>query len=111
MHDVGAQIAQDVDQLHQRERVMKGSDRTFQRSQRLDRNRRRQQIPHVAFAAIELAVNEERFESARRQSFGQRDRLNRRPADVQPRDDSKDAHRENCTTTHVPVDGTSVHRW
>jgi hypothetical protein len=65
------------------------------------RNGRREQILHVAFAAIELAMHEERLEAACRESIGQRDRLDRRAADVQPRDDSKNAHRENCTTPNT----------
>jgi hypothetical protein len=46
-------------------------------------------------------MHEHGFASARCQPIGQRNGLNRRAADVQPRDDSKDAHRENCTTPNT----------
>jgi len=53
---------------------------------------RRQQIAHVAFSFAERSVDQACRESARREALRQRNRLNRWPADVQARDESKDAH-------------------
>ena len=57
----------------------------------------RQQVAHVAFTFAEAAMNEQRVEPARRQALRQCDRLNGRPANVQARDESDDAHRRDCT--------------
>ena len=94
--DVRTKVAQDVEQLRERDGVVRGRDRPPQRRQVSTCDgapvSRYRMSPSPA---SELAVHEQRLEAARRQAIGQRDRLNRRPADVQARDDADDAHRGN----------------
>ena len=93
--DVRTEAAHDLEQPRERDGVMHGRERTPQRLHFSDGDGDRQEVAHVAFARIQLAVHENRVESARRKAVRQRDRLNRRPADIQSRNDPDNAHRAN----------------
>ena len=96
--DLRPEVAHHIEQLRQRHAVVRGRERTAQRRQVFHVDSRRQQIPHVAFAGIELSVHQHGLESARRQAIGQRHRLDRGSADVQSRNHANDAHRGNFIT-------------
>jgi hypothetical protein len=51
-----------------------------------------QQVTHVSFARRQLPVNEKRLESMVAQTVREHGRLDRRAADVETRDDARDAN-------------------
>ncbi len=101
--DRGAEGAEQPRHLREGDRVLQWCDRTAQRRNVSGLHALvREHVAHVAFAGTETSVNQKRFEATIRQPFRQRHRLNGRPADVQPRDDSGDAHRSDNNTRLFP---------
>jgi len=84
----------------ERAQVMQRRDRTAQGLDEHEGGSRRREVAHVAFAAIEAAVNQDRIVASFGEPRGERDRLNRRPTDVQARDRAEDAHRNDSPLYH-----------
>jgi len=99
VHDRRLEAAERAVDACQRDGVASRNDRTLQVGdvRRAD-VRAGQEIAHVALAGTETSVDEKRVVSPSRQPFGQRRGLDGRPAHVQARDDSRDAHRSDNTT-------------
>jgi hypothetical protein len=97
--NVGAEVAQHVEDLSKRHGVVQWRDRSSQGWEVTRGFWRRHQIAHVAFARTEVSVNQARIEASCRQPFGQCDRLDRRSADIQSSDDAEDTcHRVSSQT-------------
>jgi hypothetical protein len=99
VHDVRPEAAERAEHLRQRGGVLERSDPTLQgRDVGRSDAAVRQQITHVAFAGAQASVDQKRLDAALRQTLGERHGLNGRPADIQARDDSRDAHRGDNIT-------------
>jgi len=96
--DRGTEAAQRAIHLRERDHIVSRCDGTPERCQLPHVDAAvREQIAHVAFALAEPSVDQQRVDAARRESFGERRRLDGRPADVEAGDDSGDAHRRDNT--------------
>ena len=95
VNDRRPKARQQARDLNQRRRVGQRRNLAAQRRERcdLEPGGGRDEIPHVAFAPPDTAMNQQRMVTGGFQLCAQVDGLNRRTSDVQPRDDAGDPHR------------------
>jgi hypothetical protein len=109
MDDVGPEGAERSIELPPRPRVVSRSEPTLQCVHMERRDRRiglLEEVGHVPFALANRSVHEERLDAPFRQPRREIDRLYRRAADVQARDDSRNAHAADDITRRMLITGT-----
>jgi len=110
VHDGGAGLVEQPAECQQRQHVVRRRDRPLQRRYVRSIDVLRNEVSHVTFAFSETAVDQPRPKPALGEPMRERNGLYRRPADVQARDDSKNADRSGgiCELAGHRVSGITV---